>query len=365
MTDVSRQALEQALRRYTDPHTGRDPISDGSLAALDVEGDRVRVALRLGYPAATVRDAMAADLEALLQEVPGVASAAVVIDWAVQAHPVAQGLPNLQQVRNIIAVASGKGGVGKSTTAVNLALALQREGARVGLLDADIYGPSQPMMLGIPEGQRPSQRGARMLEPVPAHGLQTMSIGYLVTEKTPMVWRGPMVSGALEQLLNQTAWEDLDYLVIDLPPGTGDIQLTLSQKVPVAGAVIVTTPQDIALLDARKGIEMFSKVSVPVLGIVENMAVHICSNCGHAEHLFGEGGGATIAADYGVELLGSLPLSRSIREQVDGGRPSVVAEPEGEVAAIYGGIARRLAAGLARLGAEGGVAMPEIVISND
>jgi len=273
-------------------------------------------------------------------------------------------LPNGQQIKHIIAVASGKGGVGKSTTAVNLALALAADGARVGLLDADIYGPSQPLMLGVAPGTRPAQRGSQMLEPLIAHGLQTMSIGYLLTEDTPVVWRGPMVSGALQQLLNQTAWEDLDYLIIDMPPGTGDIQLTLAQKVPVSGAVIVTTPQDIALLDAVKGIEMFSKVDVPVLGIVENMAVHICSNCGHTDHLFGKGGGDKIAQEYGVPLLGSLPLARSIREQADGGNPTVVAEPNGPVTAIYRDIARKMVAQLTQQAGQN-AAFPHIVIKND
>ena len=270
-------------------------------------------------------------------------------------------LPNMQNVKHIIAVASGKGGVGKSTTAVNLALALQAEGKRAGLLDADIYGPSQPLMLGVPD-ERPAQRGSQLLEPVIAHGLQTMSIGYLLTENTPVVWRGPMASGALLQLLNQTAWEDLDYLIIDLPPGTGDIQLTLAQKVPLTGAVIVTTPQDIALLDAKKGIEMFSKVDVPVLGIVENMAVHICTNCGHTDHLFGEGGGERMAKEYGVQLLGSLPLARSIREQADSGNPTVAAEPDGAVTKIYREIARHVMAQIAQQQPSG---FPKIVIKND
>ncbi len=272
-----------------------------------------------------------------------------------------QALPNMQNVKHIIAVASGKGGVGKSTTAVNLALALQAEGARVGLLDADIYGPSLPTMLGVP-AERPVQRGSQMLEPVIAHGLQAMSIGFLLTENTPVVWRGPMASGALQQLLNQTAWDNLDYLVIDLPPGTGDIQLTLAQKVPVTGAVIVTTPQDIALLDAKKAVEMFAKVDVPVLGIVENMAVHICTNCGHADHLFGEGGGEKIAQQYGVQLLGSLPLARSIREQADCGNPTVAAEPAGAATKIYREIARRVMAQIAQKETS---AFPHIVIKND
>jgi len=268
----------------------------------------------------------------------------------------------MNQVKYIIAVASGKGGVGKSTTAVNLALALQANGASVGLLDADIYGPSQQIMLGIEEGRRPEQKDGQYLLPIEAHGLKTMSMGYLVTEKTPMVWRGPMAGGALQQMLEQTLWGELDYLVIDMPPGTGDIQLTLSQKASVAGAVIVTTPQDIALLDARKGIEMFAKVGVPVLGIVENMAVHVCSQCGHSEHIFGAEGGQKIAAEYGVELLGSLPLDLGIREQADSGRPTVVAAPDSAIAATYRDIAARIAATLAGSARQ---AAPEIVISND
>jgi ATP-binding protein involved in chromosome partitioning len=272
----------------------------------------------------------------------------------------------MNSIKHIIAVASGKGGVGKSTTAVNLALALQNSGKKVGLLDADIYGPSQQLMLGVAEDVKPGQKDGQFLLPVEAHGLKTMSMGYLVNDKTPMVWRGPMAGGALAQMLEQTLWGDLDFLVIDMPPGTGDIQLTLSQKAKVAGAVIVTTPQDIALLDAQKGIEMFSKVDVPILGIVENMAVHICSECGHAEHIFGDRGGERIAQDYGVPLLGSLPLLLSIREQTDAGTPAVVAEPESEVTAIYSAIAAGVIAALATADSGGGVRQfPEISISDD
>ena len=268
----------------------------------------------------------------------------------------------MNQIKHIVAVASGKGGVGKSTTAVNLALALKSGGAAVGLLDADIYGPSQQIMLGIEESRQPEQHEGKYLLPIEAHGLATMSMGYLVTERTPMVWRGPMAGGALQQMLEQTLWGELDYLVIDMPPGTGDIQLTLSQKAQVAGAVIVTTPQDIALLDARKGIEMFAKVGIPVLGIVENMAVHVCSQCGHHDHIFGAEGGQRIAGEYGVELLGSLPLDPVIREQTDGGNPSVAAEPESAVAAAYMDIATRIRALLEDGDKRSG---PEIVISND
>jgi ATP-binding protein involved in chromosome partitioning len=267
----------------------------------------------------------------------------------------------MNQIRHIIAVASGKGGVGKSTTAVNIALALKAQGADVGLLDADIYGPSQQIMLGIPGSQQPGQQDDRYLLPIEAYGLKTMSMGYLVTERTPMVWRGPMAGGALQQMLEQTLWGELDYLVIDLPPGTGDVQLTLSQKAKVSGAVIVTTPQDIALLDARKGIEMFAKVGIPVLGIVENMAVHVCSECGHREHIFGAEGGERIASEYGVELLGSLPLALSIREQTDSGQPTVVSAPDSPEAATYMAIAEKIQAELGGDQPTG----PEIIISND
>lgn len=269
-------------------------------------------------------------------------------------------VPNgLEPVKQIVAVASGKGGVGKSTTAINLALALAAEGNRVGIVDADIYGPSVPMMLGVPKDTRPQVRAEKYFLPVQAHGIQSMSMGYLVTEQTPMVWRGPMATGALMQILNQTIWGELDYLVVDMPPGTGDIQLTLAQQARVSGAVIVTTPQDIALLDARKAIEMFIKVKIPVLGIVENMAVHQCSQCGHLEHIFGEGGGRKVADEYGTEVLGSLPLERSIREQVDGGAPSVVSDPEGVIAGSYRQIARRI---MALLPASDSSGAPEIII---
>jgi len=271
----------------------------------------------------------------------------------------------MNDIRHIIAIASGKGGVGKSTVAVNLALALQAAGARVGLLDADIYGPSQQLMLGIPEGTRPEQQGGQFLLPVVAHGLKTMSMGYLVTERTPLVWRGPMAGGALAQMLEQTLWGGLDYLLIDMPPGTGDIQLTLSQKARLSGAIIVTTPQDIALLDARKGIEMFRKVEVPILGIVENMAVHICSSCGHREHVFGEHGGERIAAEYGVPLLGSLPLALSIREQTDSGRPTVIADPDSPVTATYREMAARLREQLAGTGDDNARPGPSISITED
>lgn len=273
-------------------------------------------------------------------------------------------IPALAGVKHVIAVASGKGGVGKSTTSVNLALALKAEGAKVGLLDADVYGPSQQLMLGVEEGTRPQQQGQSFLLPIEVHGLQTMSMGYLTTEKTPMVWRGPMAGGALTQMLTQTLWQDLDYLIIDMPPGTGDIQLTLSQKVSLTGSIIVTTPQDVALLDAQKGIEMFRKVDVPVLGVIENMATHICSKCGHEEHVFGDGGGERIAKEYGVPLLGALPLSLDIRVASDAGKPIVATEPDGEVAATYREIAKNLSAQLSN-NDDPGDGFPKIIVSND
>jgi len=274
---------------------------------------------------------------------------------------VQRGVQLLPGVKNIVAVASGKGGVGKSTTAANLALALVAEGARVGLLDADIYGPSQPTMMGV--HGRPDSADGQTMEPLVGHGVQLMSIGFLVEDDQAMIWRGPMATQALDQLLRQTRWSDLDYLIIDMPPGTGDIQLTLSQRVPVTGAVIVTTPQDIALLDAKKGLKMFEKVGVPILGIVENMAVHICTNCGHVEHIFGADGGKRMASQYGVDYLGALPLALSIREQADAGRPSVVAEPDGEVAALYKTLARKVAIKIASQAKDYSSKFPTISIS--
>jgi ATP-binding protein involved in chromosome partitioning len=285
------------------------------------------------------------------------------IAWSVAAPASQRNLPKIKQVKNIIAVASGKGGVGKSTTAVNLALALAYEGAAVGLLDADIYGPSQPRMLGI-AGERPTTKDGKTLIPPVAFGIKAMSIGLLIDEEQPMVWRGPMVTQALNQLLLDCDWGELDYLIVDMPPGTGDIQLTLAQRVPVSGAVIVTTPQDIALLDARKGLKMFQKVDVPVLGIVENMSTHMCSNCGHEEHIFGAGGGRRMAEQYGVDLLAELPLDIRIREQADGGQPTVAAEPESKLGRAYIDMARRIAARLSVQGLHSGAAIPEIVIEN-
>ena len=344
MSAVNRATVEAVLRQYTDPYLNQDPVSAGCVRAIEINGDRVSVHLELGYAAALFKNGWAQMLQMAIEGLDGVASASVQITSVIHSHKALGQIPGLANVKNIVAVASGKGGVGKSTTAANLALALSREGARVGILDADIYGPSQGVMFGIAEGTRPKIKDQKWFVPIEAHGIEVMSMAFLTDDNTPMVWRGPMVSGALLQLVTQTAWNDLDYLVIDMPPGTGDIQLTLAQKVPVAGAVIVTTPQDLALLDAKKGVEMFRKVNIPVLGVVENMAVHICSNCGHAEHLFGEGGGEKLATQYGVELLASLPLSMLIREQADGGKPTAIAEPESQIAMVYQELARHVGA---------------------
>jgi len=363
MAEVTQQQIETKLKEYIDPYLESDLVTTKSVRNIMIEGDQVVVDVVLGFPAAGYKDDLAAKLKALVESVEGVAKARVNVNVAIQAHAVQKGVKTISGIKNIIAVASGKGGVGKSTTATNLALALSAEGAKVGVLDADIYGPSQPRMLGI--HGKPESKDGQTLEPLVSYHVQTMSIGFLVDEETPMIWRGPMVTQALQQLLNDTNWSDLDYLVIDLPPGTGDVQLTLAQQVPVSGAVIVTTPQDIALLDARKGLKMFEKVEVPVLGIVENMSIHICSNCGHEEHIFGEGGGQRMADQYDVDFLGALPLDITIREQVDSGRPSVVAEPDGRIAQIYREIARRTAAKLSLQSKNYAAKFPQIVIQNN
>ena len=363
MSALTREAVENCLRQLTDPHLDQDPVSAGCVQAIDIQGGRVSVRLELGYACGLFKSGWAQMLQMALESLDGVEAASVSVEVNIQAHKAQEQVPTLAGVKNIIAVASGKGGVGKSTTAAGLALALAREGARVGVLDADIYGPSQGMMFGIAEGTRPQVREQKWFEPIQAHGVQVMSMAFLATDDTPMVWRGPMASGALIQLITQTAWDDLDYLVVDMPPGTGDIQLTLAQKVPVAGAVIVTTPQDLALLDAIKGVEMFRKVNIPVLGVVENMAVHICSNCGHAEHLFGEGGGEKLAARYGVELLASMPLSLAIRSQTDAGKPIVISDTESQLAMLYQQMARSVGARIARF-AQGAQAMPKILIED-
>nr|WP_315186300.1 iron-sulfur cluster carrier protein ApbC [uncultured Albidiferax sp.] len=359
----SEQQVLDAVKSVIDPNTGTDFVSTKALRGLSVQGADVSFGIELGYPAKSQHAALQAALVAAVQALPGIGKVSVNITTKISAHAVQRGVQLLPGVKNIVAVASGKGGVGKSTTAVNLALALAAEGARVGLLDADIYGPSLPMMLGI-QGKPESLDGKNM-EPMQNHGVQAMSIGFLVDQDQAMVWRGPMATQALEQLLRQTNWKDLDYLVVDMPPGTGDIQLTLSQRVPMTGAVIVTTPQDIALLDARKGIKMFEKVGVPILGIVENMAVHVCSNCGHVEHIFGADGGKKMAAEFGMDYLGALPLNMQIRVQADGGQPTVVAEPDGEIAALYKAIARQVAVSIAGKNKDFSSKFPTISISKD
>jgi ATP-binding protein involved in chromosome partitioning len=356
--------VQGALKNLVDPNTKKDFVSGKSVKNVKVSGSDVSLDILLGYPAKSVLEEIRAMVEAHLKKsLQGAGKVSVNVSSKVVPHAVQRGVKLVEGVKNIIAVASGKGGVGKSTTAVNLALALAAEGARVGVLDADIYGPSQPTMLGI-SGQ-PSSRDGKSLEPMTNHGLQAMSIGFMIDgEDTPMVWRGPMVTQALDQLLHQTRWDNLDYLVVDLPPGTGDIQLTLAQKVPVTGAVIVTTPQDIALMDARKGLKMFEKVGIKIVGIVENMSTHICSKCGHEEHIFGAGGGEKMCADYNVEFLGGLPLDIRIREQADSGNPSVVADPDGKIAKVYKQIARRIAVKVADMAQDHSAAFPKIVVQN-
>ncbi len=356
--------VQGALKNLVDPNTKKDFVSGKSVKNIKISGNDVSLDIMLGYPAKSVWDEIRAMVEAHLKKsLPGAGKVSVNVSSKVVPHAVQRGVKLVEGVKNIIAIASGKGGVGKSTTAVNLALALAAEGARVGVLDADIYGPSQPTMLGI-SGQ-PTSVDGKSLEPMTNHGLQAMSIGFMIDgEDTPMVWRGPMVTQALDQLLHQTRWDNLDYLVVDLPPGTGDIQLTLAQKVPVTGAVIVTTPQDIALMDARKGLKMFEKVGIKIVGIVENMSTHICSKCGHEEHIFGAGGGEKMCADYNVEFLGGLPLDIRIREQADSGNPTVVADPDGKIAKVYKQIARRVAVKVADMAQDHSAAFPKIVVQN-
>ncbi|MDJ0656831.1 MAG: iron-sulfur cluster carrier protein ApbC [Xanthomonadales bacterium] len=354
--------IENILAGVSDPITGEDLVSARAVKGVAVDGARVAVDIVLGYPAASLVDDLAGTIQSELEARPEIEAAVVNIAWKVASHKVQGELTPLPDVKNVLAVASGKGGVGKSTTAVNLALALTREGATVGLLDADIYGPSQPKMMGL--SGRPDSHDGKTIEPKINHGVQTMSIGYLIDEDTPMVWRGPMVTQALQQLISETNWSGLDYLIVDMPPGTGDIQLTLAQRVPVSGAIIITTPQDIALLDARKGLRMFEKVDVPVLGVVENMSTHICSQCGHEEPIFGEGGGARMAETYGVELLGSLPLDIRIREQTDGGIPTVVAEPDSDIAEAYRQIALKAAGRLSTQARNMKIQFPNIVVQN-
>ncbi len=360
---VAEHDLLAALSAVLDPHTGKNFVSARTLRNVQISGGDVAFDVQLGYPAKTLFESLRAAFTEAAMAVSGVERVQVNLSSQVTAHAVQRGVQLLPQVKNIIAVASGKGGVGKSTTAANLALALAAEGARVGVLDADIYGPSQPMMLGI--NGRPQSLDGKHMEPMENHGVQVMSIGFLVEPDQAMIWRGPMATQALDQLLRQTNWHDLDYLIVDMPPGTGDIQLTLSQKVPMTGAVIVTTPQDIALLDARKAIKMFEKVGVPILGIVENMAAHVCSQCGHVEHIFGEDGGKRMAAEYGMDYLGALPLDMQIRLQADGGTPTVAADPQGEVAQIYGKVARSVAVKIAEQAKDFSAKFPTIKMSQE
>ena len=363
MPAVTEALLLDALKHIVDPHTGRDFVSGRQLKNLRIDGDDVAFDVELGYPAKSQFAGLRRQFIDAARKVPGVANVSVNVSSRVTAHAVQRGVQLLPGVKNIIAVASGKGGVGKSTTACNLALALAAEGATVGVLDADIYGPSQPMMLGI--SGRPESIDGQSMEPMQGHGLQVASIGFLVDPDQAMIWRGPMATQALDQLLRQTNWKDVDYLIVDMPPGTGDIQLTLSQRVPITGAIIVTTPQDIALLDAKKGLSMFEKVGVPILGLVENMAVHVCTNCGHVEHIFGADGGKKMAEQYQLDYLGALPLDIHIREQADSGRPTVVAEPDGEIAALYKAVARQVAVKIAEKAKDFSGKFPTIKVSKD
>ena len=360
MASISQLQVETALKEVVDPYLEQDLVTAKCIKRIAVEADRVAVDVVLGYPAKGTLTALSDKLREKILRISGVKGAEVHIEIKIVSHGVQKGVKQIPGVKNVIAVASGKGGVGKSTTAVNLALALSAEGASVGILDADIYGPSQPRMLGT--RAKPESKDGKTMEPVVSYHLQSMSIGYLIDEETPMIWRGPMVTQTLMQLLQGTLWSDLDYLIVDLPPGTGDIQLTLAQRVPVAGAIIVTTPQDIALIDAMKALKMFEKVAVPVLGIIENMATHVCSNCGHEEHIFGTGGGARLARDYGVPLLGAMPLDIRIREQMDAGTPAVVAMPGSDLAGRYRAIARSAAARLALQALNKSIGFPKIVV---
>jgi ATP-binding protein involved in chromosome partitioning len=359
MTQLSQPQIEARLAEYRDPYLQQDLMTAKAVQQIEILPDLIKIKIQLGYPIAGIREQLIADLKQLL----GVPHVEIEVSSQISSHVGQRGIKGMPNIKNIIAVASGKGGVGKSTTTVNLALALAREGARVGILDADIYGPSQPMMLGSADS--PELKDKKTLLPIVRHGVQSMSIGYLIEMKSAMIWRGPMVTTALQQLLTDTLWDDLDYLFLDLPPGTGDIQLTMAQKIPVSGIVIVTTPQDLALLDARRAYEMFRKVNIPVLGVVENMSVHVCSACGHAEHIFGEGGGKKLAGEYEIEMLGSLPLDKNIRTQTDGGTPTVVADPESQNAKMYREIALQVAAKVSQQAKDYSHRFPLIVVKND
>jgi ATP-binding protein involved in chromosome partitioning len=363
MSNITREQVESAIKQYIDPCLDQDLLAAKCIKNIAIEGQKITIDVVLGFPAKGHEAALAASVKEQVMTIDGMSDVVVNVSSKVEAHSAQKGVKPINGVKNIIAIASGKGGVGKSTTAVNLALALKAEGATVGILDADIYGPSQPRMLGVTD--KPESPDGKSLSPLMGHGIQSMSIGYLIEEETPMIWRGPMVTQALEQLLNDTNWTDVDYLIIDLPPGTGDIQLTLAQKVPVSGALIVTTPQDIALLDARKALKMFEKVDVTVLGIVENMSIHICSECGHEEHIFGQGGGQSMSEEYDVDFIGSLPLDKQIREEVDAGTPTVAFDPDGRITQIYREIARRTTAKLSLQAREFAAKFPNIVIQNN
>ena len=358
---VTESALLEALKSVVDPNTGKDFVSAKQLKNLRIEGGDVAFTLELGYPGKSQHPALRKALIAAARSVGGVDNVSVEISTRIVSHAVQRGVQLLPKVKNVIAIASGKGGVGKSTTTVNLALALAAEGASVGILDADIYGPSQPTMMGI--SGRPESEDGKTIEPMENYGVQVMSIGFLIEPDQAMIWRGPMATQALDQLLRQTNWKDVDYLIVDMPPGTGDIQLTLSQKVPITGAVIVTTPQDIALIDAKKGLTMFEKVGVPILGLVENMAVYCCPNCGHTEHIFGADGGKKMAADHQLDYLGALPLTMAIRQQADSGTPTVVADPDGEIAGIYKAVARQIAVKIADKSKDFSAKFPTITVS--
>lgn len=362
MSELSREYIDALLKEVDDKYLKKDLVSANTIKSVEIKEGTVFVRIELGYPAGSYRDELAEVVKIALEADDAIDNAEIIVEQRVVAHAVQRSLKRIEGIKNIIAVASGKGGVGKSTTSANLALALITDGATVGILDADIYGPSQPRMLGM--AGSPESKDGKTLEPMENYGLKAMSIGFLVEEDTPMIWRGPMVTQALEQLLNDTNWGELDYLIVDLPPGTGDTQLTLSQKIPVSGAVIVTTPQDIALLDARKGLKMFEKVEVPVLGVVENMSIHICSKCGHSEHIFGKGGGQRMADESDVDYLGALPLDISIREQADSGNPSVVSHPNGKIAELYKDISRAMTSRLAAQTKDYSTKFPNIVIQS-
>jgi len=359
---TDKEQIQTAINAIADPNTGSDLGSAKAIKDVAIENGKVAINIVLAYPANGWHGELQAQITDAVSKFDDIGDVSVNISTEISAHTAQKGVTAIAGVKNIIAVASGKGGVGKSTVSVNLALALAAEGARVGILDADIYGPSQPRMLGV--SGKPESKDGKSLEPMKSFGLQAMSIGFLIDEETPMIWRGPMVTQALEQLLKDTKWDDLDYLIIDLPPGTGDTQLTLAQKVPVTGSIIVTTPQDIALLDARKAFKMFEKVEIPVLGVVENMSTHICSQCGHEEHIFGEGGGQKMADDYGIDYLGNVPLDGKIRADVDNGRPTLVNDPDGAISDVFKAIARKASAKLSVRKKDHSASFPSIVIQN-